>query len=288
MKKSEVVRILKKIGMSNSIEQKVPLIKKLLHSFPHICNTLGTGQILYRANKLGKGEPCPSLIDRISYPPIDKVSVDFGRCNRKQEAVFYTSINPEAALREINLEKGDLFLLSKWRVNETIACKALGYTQDEFLAFHKNKTSIEDWLKTNGKAFDIVNKTFDKWFSYDGSKYYELTSLIANILMKDPIYIENLICHEKIAILYKSLAYPMSMHKADNLAFSPITVDSGVLSPKEVHFCRVDDIKDYEIKFYVEDSTSSIYDENLIWKKNTTVGTTEIINTPIHYNTINT
>lgn len=67
MKKSEAVRILKKIGMSNTIEQKIPLIKKLLYAFPHVCNTLEYGQILYRANKLSKGEGCPFSTDRINY-----------------------------------------------------------------------------------------------------------------------------------------------------------------------------------------------------------------------------
>ena len=48
-------------------------------------------------------------------PPSDKVGI--GRCNKEGEPVFYGALDPLTAIRELEIELGDFFLISSYGIN---------------------------------------------------------------------------------------------------------------------------------------------------------------------------
>jgi hypothetical protein len=83
-------------------------------------------------NLLFRGVLCPerpSTIDRVSYPPADKIT-KLGRVNRIGTPMFYCSVAAPAVFFELQAKQGDLIALSEWGVAEPFWMHNLGYHQD--------------------------------------------------------------------------------------------------------------------------------------------------------------
>jgi hypothetical protein len=74
-------------------------------------------------------EDRPSTIDRISYPPVERVT-RLGRVNRPGTPMFYCSVAAAPVFYELRAKKGDLVALSRWEVVEPLWMHHLGYHQD--------------------------------------------------------------------------------------------------------------------------------------------------------------
>jgi len=83
-------------------------------------------------NLFYRGVACqqrPSTIDRVSYPPPDKVT-KLGRVNRIGQPIFYCSAASAAVFYELRVKPRDLIVLSEWEVAEPLWMHNLGYHQD--------------------------------------------------------------------------------------------------------------------------------------------------------------
>jgi hypothetical protein len=83
-------------------------------------------QLLYR------GVICsqrPDNIDRISYPPPEKV-IKLGRVNRVNKPMFYCSMAGPGVFFELRARQGDHVALSEWEVMEPLWMHNIGYHQD--------------------------------------------------------------------------------------------------------------------------------------------------------------
>ena len=80
-------------------------------------------------NVLFRGVVCnerPNTIDRISYPPADKVTV-LGRLNRIGQPTFYASRGAPAVYYEIHAKQGDRIAVSTWELIEPLWMHNLGF-----------------------------------------------------------------------------------------------------------------------------------------------------------------
>lgn len=80
-------------------------------------------------NRLYRGVRCPTRpeqLERISYPPPDRVT-QLGRVNRPRQSVFYCSIGAPAVFYELRAKPGDLVALSEWELVEPLWMHNLGY-----------------------------------------------------------------------------------------------------------------------------------------------------------------
>lgn len=294
MKLKDVKRKLNLISRTNNDKLRLKLLNEIIKSIPNITTVVPKGTILFRTNKLARGEKCPSEVNRISYPPIDKVNVELGRCNKANTAVFYTSLNPAAAFLESNLVAGEIFIFSKWRVEKDFTYIPFGYTLEEILHFHIDKSEVKKWIEYQGDVFDRIHKTFNKWFTFEGNNYYPVTSLIADIIMTDLVHVTDekgnrIDLYNHLSILYKSIAYnkKVQIQKADNLASPTSIVDNSVIVPVEAAFCRVDSVENNTLNYFTYDVTVSISNGKFNWFKPDTINKSDIKETSNNSNIIN-
>jgi hypothetical protein len=81
------------------------------------------------ANRFYRGvvcDPRPNNIDRISYPPADKIT-KLGRLNRTQQSMFYASRGAPAIYYEIHAKAGDRVVVSTWDLIEPVYMHNLGF-----------------------------------------------------------------------------------------------------------------------------------------------------------------
>lgn len=84
---------------------------------------LSTDNLLYRGVVC---EERPNTIDRISYPPPEKVT-KLGRLNRVGISMFYCSRGAAPVFYEIHAKPGDRIALSEWEIIEPLWMHHLGY-----------------------------------------------------------------------------------------------------------------------------------------------------------------
>src|SRR5260370_19607048 len=85
-----------------------------------------------RDNLLFRGVVCeerPQTIDRISYPPADRVT-KLGRLNRIGQSMFYSSRAAPAVYYEIHAKPGQRIAVSTWEFIEPLWMHNLGFHAD--------------------------------------------------------------------------------------------------------------------------------------------------------------
>ncbi|WP_261844797.1 hypothetical protein [Aliamphritea ceti] len=270
-KKKEVRDNIKKIDRSQSSDLKKQYLFELINSIPHIARVVTTDQYVYRANKV---EEKPSDVSRISYPPKEIVKIPQGRCNYNGNSVFYCSVDPSAALFEINPREGDLIALSKWKVEQRVSAKIIGYTKAE-LNSEFNGVGEKSISTSDIGLYDYINKYFDSWFRSPTEHFYELTSIVSEKLLNDgslePGPGGNQIepVHDNIAILYPSIAWDKSDSKsnkpAHNIVFSQKAIDDGVVSAVEIVFGDIGRVEKGSVTFNNTIKTTDISDSQINW-----------------------
>lgn len=269
-KKKEVRDLITNLRRTQSNEQKQKYIFDLIGSIPHIARIIRTDQYVYRANKV---EDKPVAVSRISYPPSEMVNIPQGRCNDQGNSVFYCSVDPAAALFEISPQKGDLISLSKWKIEERVSARIIGYSEKE-LNSEFNGIGSKSISSSDVEIYDYINKYFDNWFRSPSEQFYELTSIISEKLLNGgtlkpkPGYNPTEPLHDNIAVLYPSIAWDKSdaSQPAHNIVLSQKAVDDGVVKPVEVIFGDIGHVELGSVSFNETLTTTNISSENIYWE----------------------
>jgi len=266
--KSEFRAALTKLIKSNSRDHKEKLAGRILDGIQHIGRVIRTDQYLYRANKV---EELPENVPRISYPPSELVDIPLQRCNYENSPVFYSSTDPCAALYEIAPEVGDLVALSKWKVEDRVSARFVGYSSKELNEYF-NGLTLQTGPDSNVALFDFVNRYLNNWFRSHDSQYYHVTSAISEHLLKQnlkphPDYDEVEPVHDRLAVLYPSIALdklgPGKL--AHNLVFSKKAIDDSLLKPVEVIYGAISHIGEGSVSFGETIKTNCFDGQRIVW-----------------------
>jgi hypothetical protein len=114
----------------------------ILHHYVHPVPLIQPGEHIFRTVTWGDR---PSLIKQLTYPPSDKV--DYGRCNRPGDPVFYGSTSGISAIQELAPPDGTRLVLTMWRVTKPIIAACVGYSEKTFRDFGSNRWSDIWWQK---------------------------------------------------------------------------------------------------------------------------------------------
>ncbi len=175
--------------------------------------------VFVRARKVDKSFfSKPMNYSEIIHPPSERTRL--GRANREGHPIFYCSAheNPEmgelAALYELGAKKGETYIISYWELSGPLRLFVLGET----VVTVRHKPS---WK--NKEMADINNAILGKIFCNPDSKYYPLTSLLAEILLYGTLYDGSLIGKHPQGIVYPSVKIDgLKLEaKCDNYAITP-------------------------------------------------------------------
>ncbi len=207
-------------------------------------NDMSTDNLLYR------GVMCPELpctIDRISYPPPDKV-VNLGRANRVGQPMFYASRAAPAVFFESRAKQGELFAMSEWEVAEPLWMHNLGYHKDALLKLGapgiEMRARLTDPIQNESRENATLRKQLSLAFTEDiqqGREYRYKQSIAINELLfgdAEPLPIRpNGPTSSRVA----GTVYPAMQMRgaADNMAIWPEFVDSS-LRIKSVRYVLVE------------------------------------------------
>jgi hypothetical protein len=132
----------------------------------------------------------------LTYPPSDKV--DYGRCNRLGDPVFYGSTSGISAIQEVAPPSGTRLVLSMWRVTKPILAACVGYSEKTFRDFGSNRWSDIWWQKQASPEFEpvgartpennLVNrflaKEFTRLIPKEDAWKYKLSASIAETFLR--------------------------------------------------------------------------------------------------------
>lgn len=217
---------------AHSIETLASYISKLMHSVGYRGYCLENQHLnaLYRARKHNHidGVLKNNLVylfknDIEFWNPPEKYITEYGRCNDKNESLFYCSNSLETCIAEVKPKKGDYITVSRFLALNRCAfsinpigintLKDLGVSP----TIKKIPTSKGDVLK--------LDKNLEKLFLVDVNDSekdkYKLSIAVSSILLKDIInqYNEIRLMH---GIIYPSLV--SHIYKSVNFAFKPISI----------------------------------------------------------------
>jgi hypothetical protein len=185
-------------------------------------------------------EDRPSTIDRISYPPVERVT-RLGRVNRPGTPMFYCSVAAAPVFYELRAKKGDLVALSRWEVVEPLWMHHLGYHQDALrrmgvadLTMRSRLTNpIPNETKENARLRRQLSLAFTEDIP-DGKEYRYKQSIAINELLFDGASPLPAPPDGPQSRRVASTAYPAMQMKgaADNAAIWPEFVDTSSVFPK--------------------------------------------------------
>ena len=142
----------------------------------------------------------PIKYSRIIHPSPEHARL--GRANSKGRPIFYCSAheNPAmaelAALYELEAKKGESYLISYWQLSGPLRLFVLGNVV--ITARHR-----PSWQDNEGP--DPNNAVMGKIFCNPGSRYYPLTSMLAEILLYGILYDRSLTDGHPQGIVYPSV-----------------------------------------------------------------------------------
>jgi hypothetical protein len=165
----------------------------ILHHYVHPAPLIQPGELLFRTVRW---DDRPSLIKQLSYPPSHKI--DYGRCNRPSDPVFYGSTNGISAIQELVPPNGARLVLSMWRVTKPIFAACVGYSEKTFRDFGSNRWSDIWWQKKSTAEIEpigagtpennLVNRFLAKEFTRSIPKgdawKYKLSACISETFLK--------------------------------------------------------------------------------------------------------
>lgn len=184
-----------------------------------------------------------------SYPP--KQYSKQGRANLEGYPVFYCSVDPITAIKEMkgSLSKDTTCYVSEWKIDFSLPLYIHNLMYNSQTINSKNIRShfakrVEDHLKLLVKNmrkdeindFLYMSKKIGNLFTTKGDEYYHITSSYAH----DKIYHSQL---EELNI--SMILYPSMENKEDgiNLAIHPDLIDSRQVSLQSVHHIKIKNLE---------------------------------------------
>jgi hypothetical protein len=160
----------------------------------------------------------PIKYSRIIHPSPEQARL--GRANSKGYPIFYCSghENPEmaelAALYELEAKKGEQYIISYWQLSGPLRLFVLG----DVVVTARHRPSWQ-----NEECTDPNNAVLGKVFCNPDSKYYHLTSVLAEILLYGILYDRSLIDGHPQGLVYPSVKIDgLELDaKCDNYAITP-------------------------------------------------------------------
>jgi hypothetical protein len=206
-----------------------------------------------------------------SYPNISKEN---GRAHIVGSPVFYCSLDPSTALKEMkeNLKVGETFYLSQWVVefNETVLAQSLLANTSTDKGTSPISSIVKSQYEQSKEMFTKVPDNIADWFHYASLKIGDLFTLPG----KENYHITSSFAHD---ILYESrkqninvsmLAYPsvVTNHNGINFAIHPNLVNSSMMQLQKILKLEVQKIEEDGIK--VSMSMKGIEkNKNIKWQK---------------------
>jgi len=196
----------------NIVMQKVGL---LFNIYKHNRIILSAEEVVfYRAIKYTAP---PESLKQLSYPPSEITKL--GRANFNNQPVFYCSGNPKAVFSELDVNSGDLVVLSKWKLKKDAVFSLLGYSDENFETLNASRncprliTSVQNVNSSNS------NKKIHKFFIDSFvSNNYNLSASIASFFL--PKNIESGLIYPAIAVKANAENCALNTAMADrNLQF---------------------------------------------------------------------
>jgi hypothetical protein len=237
------------------------------------CPVLPIGQKLFR----GVSWPSrPSHITQLTYPPTSDVR-DFGRLNRPNQSIFYSSVARAAVFFELGVKPGDHLAVSQWRSTGKLWMNNVGFAPGVFRKFSSNRQAPASWQTPNAhphiesRANKLVHQfladEFSKFVSPSRSFEYKLSIAIAEKLLfgnLDASVAEGPQDSRFAGLVYPSLAMRAN---SDNVALVPEFVDK-YFSLREVEYIRIDTAQPENLKYEVTivDFANTFADGLIEWK----------------------
>jgi hypothetical protein len=187
------IKTLKRLDLQRAdIDSLKSELASLLHHYVHPSPMAQTGERVFRAVQWPSR---PSHKRQLTYPPMTKV--DYGRCNRAGESIFYASASSTAALQELTPANGVRMVLAMWRVTKPIVMASLGYSERAFAKLASTRWSQVWWRQNLGDPEPLAansreNKLIDRFLAGEFTKripkaqewLYKLSIAIAETYLK--------------------------------------------------------------------------------------------------------
>lgn len=221
-------------------------------------------------------EDQPTTIDRISYPPAERVT-KLGRLNRPGTPMFYCSVASAAVFYELRAKKGDLVALSRWEVAEPLWMHHLGYHQDALRRMGAADVTMRPRLtnpipnetKENARLRRQLSLAFTKDIR-DGEEYRYKQSIAINELLFDDASPLPACRNGPLSSRVAGTVYPAMQMKgtADNAAIWPKFVDSS-LRIKSVDYASVEAADEARSSYTILTLAMShaFHGREIIWRK---------------------
>jgi hypothetical protein len=234
-------------------------------------------------NLLFRGVICaerPSIIDRISYPPAEKIT-RLGRLNRISQSMFYASKAAPAIFYEIHAKPGDRIALSTWELKDALWMHNLGFHTDSLKRMgapvdgsrKRFANPIPNETEFNARLRRQLSEAFTEDV-LDGEEYrYKLTIAINELLFDGAGPLPNDLPKGPRCDRVAGTVYPAMQMRgiADNVAIWPEFVDR-FLRLKFVSYVLVE-AADPERQSYTVSSLemSDVFlDKEIIWRRGLT------------------
>ncbi|WP_316158305.1 MULTISPECIES: hypothetical protein [unclassified Bradyrhizobium] len=232
-----------------------------------------------RDNLLFRGVVCderPHTIDRISYPPADKVT-KLGRLNRIGQPMFYSSRAAPAVYYEIHARPGQCIAVSTWEFIEPLWMHNLGYHADSVRRIGgaidgqrgRLTNPIANETKFNAQLRRQLSEAFTEDVEEGQEERYKLPIAINELLFDDAGPLPTDVpdgprCDEAAATVYPA----MRMRGfADNIAIWPKFADRW-LRLRAVSYVLVEAADATRSAYTISsiDMSEDVSGRELIWK----------------------
>jgi hypothetical protein len=259
---------------SKDIDTLKRFLRNRLGGYTVAIKYIEKGNLLFRGVRY---QERPSTVDRVSYPPADKIT-KLGRVNRIGQSIFYCSAAAPAVVFELRAKKGDLIAVSQWEVAEPLWMHNLGYHQDALrrigtsdIAITQRQAlinSIPNESRENANLRRQLSSTFTKDIR-EGDEYKYKQSIAINELLFDKAEPLRIIPHGPSSSRVAGTVYPALQMRgvADNAAIWPEFVDSS-LRIKSVYYVLVEaaDEATPSYTFLTLAMSSTFSGNNIIWQ----------------------
>lgn len=208
-------------------------LRRKLGGYKVVIKDVPIGQPLFRGVIC---ESRPTTIDRVSYPPPDRVT-RLGRVNRPGSSMFYCSVAAPPVFYELRAKQGDLIAVSRWEVAEPLWMHNLGYHPDALGRMGVANTDVRTRLTDpilNETAENIrLRRQLSLAFTKDvrdGKEYIYKQSIAINELLFDDASLIPNVPNGPLSGRVAGTVYPAMQMKgaADNAAIWPEFVDSSL------------------------------------------------------------
>jgi hypothetical protein len=122
------IKLLRRLNLRHvQIDALKTALAPILHRYIHPSPRVQAGECIFRA-VLWSAKPTHK--NQLTYPPAHKVN--FGRCNRPGEPIFYGSVGSSAAIQELTPAHLARLVLTMWHVTKPIMVASIGYSESSF------------------------------------------------------------------------------------------------------------------------------------------------------------